>query len=80
MLLFGGSVVSARSNRAERIAINKGNKMAKDGKLAEAVKLYREALNANPQSDVARFNLGLTQINLSKAVQNNDSVSQRLLA
>ena len=71
---------AAKSVRAERRAVNAGNKLVMDGKLADAIRQYEAAIKANPESEVARFNLGLTQINLSKSVQNNDSLSQKLLS
>ena len=84
ILLASALSVSAaetpKSTRAERRAIMEGNALVKEGKFAEAVKKYRVALVDNPQSAVAKFNLGLSQINLSKATQQNDSVSQKLLA
>lgn len=71
--------IAAKSTRAERRAIKAGNELVKEGKLAEAIRKYQEALTDNDESIVARFNLGLTQINLSKAIENNDSLSKQLL-
>lgn len=79
-MTVGTSGISAKSTRVERRAITEGNALVKEGKLAEGIKLYKQALNANPESNVAAFNLGLTQINLSKGMQNNDTVSKQLLS
>lgn len=72
---------AAQSVRQERRDINAGNSFYKDGKYAEAIMKYKEALNANGQSDVAKFNLGLSQIRMSErggAKTEKDSVSQQL--
>ncbi|WP_305377243.1 tetratricopeptide repeat protein [uncultured Duncaniella sp.] len=72
---------AAQSVRQERRDINAGNSFYKDGKYAEAIMKYKEALNANGQSDVAKFNLGLSQIRMSErggAKTEKDSVSQKL--
>lgn len=80
LLCVAQGVAKSVSTRDERRAITAGNKLVKDGKLAEAIKKYETALQSNPESAVAMFNIGLTQINLSRSVENNDSLSKKLMS
>ena len=51
---------SAFAQKAERDYIRKGNRAFKDSVYVDAEVDYRKALDANPQSTIARFNLGNT--------------------
>ena len=52
--------------KKERNAINAGNKLYNDKKYAEAEVQYRKALEANPNSEVAQFNLASSLIKQDK--------------
>ena len=59
------------------------NSPFKEGKYAEAMQKYRQALKINDNSDVAKFNLGLSQIRMadrSGGQQKDDSISRKLLS
>ncbi|MDE6010014.1 MAG: tetratricopeptide repeat protein, partial [Muribaculaceae bacterium] len=68
------------STRQERRAITAGNALYKEGRYAEAIQKYKTALAENAQSDVAHFNLGLSQIRMSEksGKQQKDSLEQAL--
>ena len=59
--------VSAFAQKAERDYIRKGNRAFKDSIYVDAEVDYRKALDANPQSTIARFNLGNTLLWQNKA-------------
>ena len=59
--------VSAFAQKAERDYIRKGNRAFKDSVYVDAEVDYRKALDANPQSTIARFNLGNTLLWQNKA-------------
>lgn len=52
------------STKKERNHITKGNDLYKEGKYRDALNQYRLALDENPASIVARYNLGLSQIQI----------------
>jgi len=54
---------------------NRGNALAKDGKLEQAVAAYDEALAAAPEDEDARYNRSLVQKLLDKEQQKQDSTS-----
>ena len=58
---------SAFAQKAERDYIRKGNRAFKDSVYVDAEVDYRKALDANPQSTIARFNLGNTLLWQNKA-------------
>lgn len=58
---------SAFAQKAERDYIRKGNRAFKDSVYVDAEVDYRKALDANPQSIIARFNLGNTLLWQNKA-------------
>ena len=59
--------VSAFAQKAERDHIRRGNRAFKDSVYVDAEVDYRKALDANPQSTIARFNLGNTLLWQNKA-------------
>ena len=63
------------SNRDERNAIRKGNKLFEEKRYAEAEVEYKRALQHNPQSDVANYNLALSYIRQGGSSDPNDSKS-----
>lgn len=80
-LLFLICPAQAQSVRQERRDINSGNALYKEGRYAEAIRKYKEALAVNENSDVAKFNLGLSQVRMAgkgEKEQTRDSVSQQL--
>ena len=52
------------SVRSERSFIRQGNDLFNKGRYSDAEIMYRRALNANPMSEVAKFNQALAQIHL----------------
>lgn len=68
----------ADTTRAERKAIDRGNKLYKEGKYTEAAKEYQLALKDNPSSAVATYNLGLTEVRRGAAAQ-TDSIKAAFL-
>lgn len=67
----------AASTRKERRLINKGNDAYKERNFSEAQNIYQEALQENPSSAEARYNLGLSQIrqvsNLADTTSSNQA-------
>lgn len=63
------------SNRNERNAIRKGNDLYNEKRYAEAEVEYKRALQYNPQSDVANFNLALSYIRQGGSSDPNDQKS-----
>ena len=59
--------VSAFAQKAERDYIRKGNRAFKDSVYVDAEVDYRKALEANPKSTIARFNLSNTLLWQNKA-------------
>ena len=83
LFVVGGlSTARAQSVRKERRAINAGNELYGEGKYAEAIREYKSALEINGGSNVAKFNLGLTQIRMSdrSGKQEKDSLSSALFS
>lgn len=83
MLTVGVAISSmGQSVRQERRMITAGNDLYKEGKYAEAIQKYKSALEVNDRSDVAKFNLGLTQVRMSErsGKQEQDSVAKALYA
>jgi len=68
----------AKSVRKERNFIREGNKLYDSGKYRDAIRLYEQALQANPTSVVGRFNLGLSQIRIGN-VADTTKASQDML-
>ena len=73
------ALAKGKSTRQERRAIIAGNKLYKEGKFAESVLEYKNALQENPESAVARFNLGLGRISMAAKGAENDSVKAKLM-
>lgn len=69
----------AQSVRSERKLITAGNKLYKEGKFAEAIIKYNEALKINPESAVAKFNNGLGRIRMAEKATGNDSLRTKLM-
>lgn len=69
----------ATSNREERIAIMEGNKLFVERKFKESASKYQEALVANGESAVGRYNLGLAQIKQVTNPQDTTPKTQELL-
>ncbi len=69
----------AESNRKERIAITEGNKLFVERKFKESAAKYQEAIKANAESAVGRYNLGLSQIRQVSNPQDSTAKTQELL-
>ena len=59
IFLAGCSGEHIQSNKKERNAIQTGNKSYKEHKFLEAADNYASAIEANPESEVAKFNKAL---------------------
>lgn len=70
-------IYAQKSNRKERLAIQQGNELYLKGNYQKALESYKGALNANPGSPEAIFNIGLTQINLAR--NEKDTTKQKEL-
>ena len=58
MILSLGVAISAAAQKVERDFLRKGNRAFADSLFVDAEINYRKALDANPQSAIAMFNLG----------------------
>lgn len=67
------------STRKERNNINAGNKLYEKGDYLGAIKKYQDALKENPSSNVARFNLGLSQINIGSNPADTSATAKNML-
>lgn len=67
MILMLWVTTTAFAQKAERDYIRKGNRNFKDSIYVDAEVNYRKALEANPRSSIARFNLGNTLLWQNKA-------------
>lgn len=80
--LFSSSTVYAgdeNSNRRERNYIRSGNELYDQGRYAEAEVEYKKALEANPGSEIATYNLALSllkQSNANSAEDKNNPTKQ----
>ena len=74
------SASAGESVRKERRMITLGNDLYRSQKYAEAKLKYRAALEENPASAVARFNIGLCDVRLAGVNKDNDSISKQLMA
>ncbi len=61
------------SNRHERTFIKQGNEHFDAGHYREAEIAYRRALDANPNSEIARYNEALTRIHIGAAAKEENS-------
>lgn len=64
------------STRTERRAIKSGNKLYKGGKFAEAATEYRKAIQDNPSSAEAAYNIGLTEVRRGQTAQSDSLKGQ----
>lgn len=80
-LLLGASSCTEhlQSNKAERNAIKSGNKSYKNREFADAAESYREALEANPNSEVAKLNLALATLISNEADSTRRAQADSLL-
>ncbi|MGN1239126.1 MAG: tetratricopeptide repeat protein [Muribaculaceae bacterium] len=69
------NAAKVESNRNERNAIRKGNKLYEEKRYSEAEVEYKRALQYNPQSDVANYNLALSYIKQGGTADPNDEKS-----
>ncbi|MDD5870223.1 MAG: tetratricopeptide repeat protein [Bacteroidales bacterium] len=76
MLLVPVVALSQTSTKKERNYIKEGNAMYNDKRYGDAEKLYKKALQENPASDVAKFNLATTYVRQSNP---NDTTKNGIL-
>ncbi len=65
-LLLLATALSASAQKAERDQIRRGNRQYRDSVFVDAEVSYRKALDANPQSTVAMYNLANTLMQQNK--------------
>ncbi len=63
--------VKVETNKVERNYVKEGNACYRKGSFNEAEKFYRKALEVNPSSEVARYNLASTLAQLGKSSNPN---------
>lgn len=70
------AIADDTSNRKERKAVRSGNSLYEQGRYSEAEVDYKKALEANPASEVATYNLALSLLNQAgKSDNKNDKNS-----
>lgn len=70
------AIANDTSNRKERKAVRSGNSLYEQGRYSEAEVDYKKALEANPASEVATYNLALSLLNQAgKSDNKNDKNS-----
>ena len=70
------AIADDTSNRKERKAVRSGNSLYEQGRYSEAEVDYKKALEANPVSEVATYNLALSLLNQAgKSDNKNDKNS-----
>ncbi len=74
-LAQNGAKPAVESNRKERNAIRKGNKLYNEKRYAEAETEYKRALQYNPHSDVANYNLASSYIRQGGSADSKDQNS-----
>lgn len=67
------------STKKERNHITKGNKLYEDGKYKDALKQYEDALEENPNSVVARYNAGLSEIRIGTNPNDTSQTAKKIL-
>lgn len=84
-LLFGMGInvslgnETPSSTKKERNHITKGNRLYEENKYQEALKEYKLALEENPSSQVARYNMGLTEIKIGSNPNDTTEAAKRIL-
>lgn len=63
------------ATKKERNLILDGNQLYREKKFQQAVEKYRLALKSNPESNVAPFNIALSDIHIAASVKDNDSIA-----
>lgn len=70
---------TTKSTKKERNHITKGNKLYEDGKYKDALKQYEDALEENPNSVVARYNAGLSEIRIGTNPNDTSQTAKKIL-
>ncbi|MDE6717049.1 MAG: tetratricopeptide repeat protein, partial [Muribaculaceae bacterium] len=82
LVLIAFSLISsagAQSLRAERKLIMEGNRLYVERKFKDAAVKYEEALAANPESAVAKYNLGMSRIRQVANPKDTSTYNSKLL-
>lgn len=67
------------STKKERNFITKGNKLYDEGKFKDALKQYKQALEENPGSQVGRYNMALSEIQIGSNPNDTSESAKRML-
>lgn len=74
----GNEPDNPKTTKAERKSIARGNELFNDGKFEEAEAEYRKALQANPNSEVARYDLASALLGRATTAE-NDTLGNKFL-
>lgn len=78
-LAAGDGKNSGGATKKERELILEGNKLYRAKKFRDAGNKYSLALKENPESSVASFNLGLSNLQIATSLKGQDSVANQLI-
>lgn len=72
----GDEPVLPKTTKVERKSIAKGNKLFNDGKFEEAEAEYRKAIQSNPNSEVAKYDLASALIGRATTAENDTTATK----
>ena len=84
LFILGGNCLAKAqdkpvSTKKERNHITKGNTFYEEGKFKDARKQYQDALEENPASVVAKYNLGLSEIMIGSNPNDTSETAKKIL-
>lgn len=74
-----GADNEAPSTKKERNRITKGNALYEEGKYRQAIEEYKLALQENPNSVVARYNMGLSEVRVGMNPNDTSQTAKNIL-